>query len=127
MLCICVGEIALGYAVEKTCGIIWWDYSDIPLHITKYTSIPTSAGFTVMIVFFMDKVFPPLFAFFSRQNTVVLGTVSVSLMVLMVVDFIRSAYLRRKNRVLRHTWRRETVNNRVYNALHKNCSPNEQS
>lgn len=127
MLCICVGEIALGYAVEKTCGIIWWDYSDIPLHITKYTSIPTSAGFTVMIVFFMDKVFTPLFAFFSRQNTVVLGTVSVSLMVLMVVDFIRSAYLMRKNRVLRHTWRRETVNNRVYKALHKNSSPNEQS
>lgn len=119
MLCICVGEILLGFAVEKTCGIIWWDYSDIPLHVTRYTSVPTSAGFTLMIVFFMDKIFMPLFSFFSSRNTVALGIVSVSLMALMTVDFIRSAYLMRKNRALLCTWRKATLKNRVYRALHK--------
>lgn len=120
MLCICVGEILLGFAVEKICGIIWWDYSNLPLHITRYTSVPTSAGFTLMIVFFMDKIFMPLFNFFSSRNTVALGIVSVSLMFLMTVDFIRSSYLMRKNRALLHTWRKTTVENRVYRALHKN-------
>lgn len=52
-----VGEILLGTAIEKTCGIIWWDYTSIPMHITRYTSVPTSLGFTVVIVTFMDCFF----------------------------------------------------------------------
>ena len=70
MLCICVGEIILGFAVEKICGIEWWNYTSIPLHITKYTSIPTSAGFSLIIVHFMDNIFMPLFEFLQTRNTV---------------------------------------------------------
>ena len=39
---VCMAEIIIGYAIEWSCGIIWWDYTDIPLHITRYTSVPTS-------------------------------------------------------------------------------------
>ncbi|MBQ9745322.1 MAG: putative ABC transporter permease [Clostridia bacterium] len=119
MLCICIGEIILGFAVEKICGIEWWNYTALPLHITKYTSIPTSAGFTLIIVHFMDNVFMPLFRFFSSWNTAALGTVAVTLMLLMAADFIRSGWLMYKNRALLVTWRRETTKNRVYRALHK--------
>ena len=119
MLCICVGELVLGFAVEKICGIEWWNYSEIPLHITKYTSIPTSAGFTLIIVHFMDNVFEPLFEFLQSRNTVLLGIASVSLMIMMTADFIRSGYLMYKNKKLLQVWRRETTKNRIYRALHK--------
>ena len=119
MLCICAGEIILGFAVEKICGIEWWNYSELPLHITKYTSIPTSAGFSLIIVHFMDNIFVPLFEFFKTWNTAMLGTVAVPLMLLITLDFFRSGYLMYKNRALLQTWRRETTKNRVYRALHK--------
>ena len=119
MLCICVGEIILGFAVEKICGIEWWNYTSIPLHITKYTSIPTSAGFSLIIVHFMDNIFMPLFEFLQTRNTVLLGIASVSLMIMMTVDFVRSGCLMLKNRKLLCTWRRETTKNRIYRALHK--------
>jgi len=119
MLCICVGEVVLGFAVEKTCGIEWWNYSEIPLHITKYTSIPTSAGFSLIIIIFMNKVFVPLYELFVQCNTVFLGIASVTLMLLMTADFVRSGYFMYKNRRLLHVWRRETTKNRVYRALHR--------
>ena len=52
-----IGEIALGYAVEKLCGFEYWNYENIPLHITKYTSIPTSIAFAAIITFFMGVCF----------------------------------------------------------------------
>ena len=120
MLCICAGEIILGFAVEKICGIEWWNYEKLPLHITKYTSLPTSAGFTLIIVHFMDNIFVPLFDFFKTWNVYALGAVAVPLMLLITADFLRSGYLMYKNRSLLYTWRRETTENRIYKALHKN-------
>lgn len=60
MVCVSVGEIALGTAVEKLCHVVWWDYTALPLHITRYTSIPTSMGFAFLITLFMDVFFEPL-------------------------------------------------------------------
>ena len=119
MLCICVGEIILGFAVEKICGIEWWNYTALPLHITKYTSIPTSAGFSLIIVHFMDNIFVPLFEFLQTWHVAALGAVAVPLMLLMTVDFFRSGYLMYKNKSLLRVWRRETTKNRIYRALHK--------
>lgn len=36
------GEIAVGMLYEKFAGVILWDYSNIPTHITRYTSIITT-------------------------------------------------------------------------------------
>lgn len=104
MLCICIGEIILGKLVEKFCHFYWWDYSWLPLHITRYTSIPTSAGFSVMVVTFMDCVFAPLLQFFMRWEFEILCKVSVSLMALMVVDFVYSAYKMYKNKAMNQRW-----------------------
>ena len=60
MTVVSVGEIALGTFVEKTGGFDYWDYSEIPLHITKYTSIPTSAAFALIMTTFMENFYLPL-------------------------------------------------------------------
>ncbi len=120
MLCISVGEIALGTVVEKTCGIVWWDYTELPCHFTKYTSLFTSMGFTMIIVLFMEFVAMPLFKWFTTWNIVGLGICSSALMILMAADFVRSAYLMYRDKKLLVTWTRETKKNRVYRALHQN-------
>ena len=45
MICafIMLGEIAVGTIYEKFAGVILWDYTDIPTHITRYTSLITTA------------------------------------------------------------------------------------
>lgn len=59
-LCIGLGEIIVGLTVEKTMGIKGWNFSNIPLHITRYTSIPTdfayTSAFTVFMYLFFDKM-----------------------------------------------------------------------
>ncbi len=55
-----VGEIVLGTFMEKTCHIEYWNYEWIPMHITKYTSVPTSIGFAIIITLFMEYCFDPI-------------------------------------------------------------------
>ena len=90
MVFVCVGEIVLGAVVERLCGIEYWNYSKIPLHITKYTSIPTSAAFASMITLFMGRFFQPILKFLSRLDDRVLKVVSVTLCVIMLWDFLIS-------------------------------------
>ena len=65
---VCVGEIVLGIVVEALCHIEYWNYSNIPMHITKYTSIPTSTAFAAMITILMGNVFPVLMDWICRIN-----------------------------------------------------------
>ncbi len=92
MICICIGEILLGTFVEKTCHFCWWDYSALPMNITRYTSIPTSIVFSILVTLFMDVLFVPLYSFFKKQNFIALSIVTVVLLTLMMADFIYSAY-----------------------------------
>jgi len=105
LLCVCVGEILLGTFVEKTCHFYWWDYSKIPLHITRYTSIPTSAMFSAAITFFMDVVLKPLYQYFQRWNGGVLKVVVVILVVVMMSDFLYNAYKMYKAQGMVRRWR----------------------
>lgn len=90
MLFVCIGEIILGTVVEQLCGIEYWNYSGIPLHITKYTSIPTSAAFASMITLFMGRFFHPILKFLSRIDGRVLKVLSVTLCLIMLWDFVVS-------------------------------------
>lgn len=45
---------------KKVCNFGYWDYSKIPLHFTKYTSVPTSLGFASVITLFMNFAYEPL-------------------------------------------------------------------
>lgn len=105
MLCVCIGEILLGTFVEKTCHFCWWDYSMIPLHITRYTSIPTSTMFSVAVTFFMDVVLKPLYNFFQRWNSGFLKAAVVVLVVLMTGDFVYNAYKMYKTQGMVRRWR----------------------
>ena len=92
MLCVSIGEILLGKLVEYVCGFQWWNYSKLPLHITQYTSIPTSFAFGALITTFMNFFFEPLIAFFEGWNDTVLKVTATILMVIMVGDFLYAAY-----------------------------------
>lgn len=81
-----IGEILLGTIVEKLCGIEYWNYASLPMHITKYTSVPTSIGFASMITFFMGKCFTPLMGWIDRLDSPALRAVSIMLMAVMALD-----------------------------------------
>lgn len=105
MFCVSVGEILLGKLVESTCQFRWWNYSKLPLNITEYTTIPTSAAFATLITFFMDKLFLPLYEYFMSWNANVLSIVASVLIVILMGDFLYSAYHMYKNKRLRIVWR----------------------
>lgn len=105
MLCICIGEILLGKLVERTCHFCWWDYSKIPLHITRYTSIPTSAGFSVLIVIFMHKIFMPLYEYFLSWGDEVLKHTSIILFILMIGDYLYNTYLMYTKKSMQIRWK----------------------
>ena len=91
LLCVMVGELILGHLVEWICDIKWWDYSTIPFSITRYTSIPTSAVFSLLITVFMKYLFSPLMDIFTtKMNPRLLCVLALSLIVLLSVDFIHS-------------------------------------
>lgn len=118
MTCVSLGEIILGTVVEKTCGIIWWDYTRLPLHITRYTSIPTSIGFAMLITIFMRYFFEPLYDFFVKMNFEDLRTTACGFMALMVVDFLHNAVRIYKERQMTQLWSVDTTRWKAYKYLH---------
>ena len=119
MLGISLGEMLLGMTVERLCGIVWWDYTHLPLHITRYTSVPTSLGFTVMIFHFMDNTFVSLYNFFLSWKYELLAVTAIIFTVMLSIDFIRSGYLMYRNRTLLKLWQIETKKNKLYRLLHR--------
>jgi len=90
MLCVSVGEIVLGTVTEKLCHIEYWNYTCIPFHFTKYTSVPTSIGFASMITFFMEKLFPLLMGRIEGAESVGIRIVVFILLVILLYDFVYS-------------------------------------
>ncbi len=106
-ICVCLGESLIGIIVEKLCGFTWWDYTSVPLNLGKYTSVTTSALFALLILFFMDFIFTPLYNFFISLNPTLLKWLSISLLTIMSLDFINSAlYMLVKKKLLKK-WRFE--------------------
>ena len=102
---VCIGEILLGFATEYSCKIIWWDYTRIPLHITRYTSVPTSLGFASLITIFMKYLFDPLINTISKMTPKILFTLTFTLVTLLSADMINSAmYMLINNQTLK-IWR----------------------
>lgn len=114
VVCICVGEILLGKLVEYTCGFYWWDYSSLPMHITRYTTIPTSMGFAVLVTAFMDNCFMPLINSFAAWDYEKLRLTAVSLILLLTVDFIYNGYRMYKDRKAQPRWKIDTTNTKAY-------------
>ena len=106
-LCVSIGELILGHLIEWTCGIKWWNYSSLPLHITQYTSVLTSSLFALFITVFMKLFFNPLLNSFQKINPKVLPILAISLMFLLSVDFIHSAIYMFKNHQTLQIWKIE--------------------
>ncbi len=104
--CVFVGEIVLGTLVEKTCGLVWWDYSMLPMHVTKYTSVPTTICFSLMITIFMQYFFTPLQNLFESCNPVLIKYIALFFIVIMVADFVHSAWYLFKKRSFMRIWKR---------------------
>lgn len=90
MIIVSIGEILLGNIVEKLCGIEYWNYSRLPMHIGKYTSIPTSIGFAAIITFFMDNCFVPIMTAISNIPYDARRIIAIALIIVMTLDFIQS-------------------------------------
>lgn len=118
MICVSIGEILLGKIVEKSCHFYWWDYSDLPLHITRYTSIPTSMMFACLITFLMDKIFFPLYHLFQRWDQNILCIAAMLLMIIMTGDFIYNAYVMHKTQKMVRRWTVDTTKSWLYRKVH---------
>lgn len=102
---VCIGEIVLGVVVEHICRIEYWNYSNIPLHITKYTSIPTSTAFAMMITVFMGKIFPVLMEWITRVNAQWIKVICIVLWAIMFFDFIVSFWYMIKGKKFYLKWK----------------------
>lgn len=100
-----VGEIILGTVIEKLCHVVLWDYTKIPLHITKYTSVPTSIGFTVIIVTFMDCFFERIMNRLAEFDTVRVNIFGAILITVMAADFLYNAVRMIRTHRMMTTWR----------------------
>lgn len=118
MVCVSVGEILLGTLVEKTCHLYWWDYTRLPLHITRYTSIPTSIAFSLLITTFMRLFFQPLMDWFLQMDLDTLRVTSMTFMTLMTVDFLFNAVRIFKEKKLTPIWKINTTRTLGYRLLH---------
>ena len=106
-LAVCVGELILGHLTELLCGIIWWDYSLIPLHITRYTSVPTSTMFAFLITFFMKYLFDPILKYFSGIRPNALAFLAIFFTLILSLDMLNSGIYMFKNNQTLQIWRRD--------------------
>ena len=65
--CVAGGELAVGNIYEYCFGVILWDYSAMPLHITRYTSVFTILGFGAAAYCLFRFVYKPFLAFLRRR------------------------------------------------------------
>lgn len=85
-----IGEIILGKTVEHIFGFEYWNYESLPLHITKYTSVPTSLGFAMIITLFMGRCFPRLMEFILSFDPETVQMIAIILGTALTADFIYS-------------------------------------
>ena len=108
-LVVCSVEILTGYVVEKVCSLYYWSYEALPLHITRYTSLPTSVSFAFLIVFFMGIVYTPAMKWITRVDNRVLRVVSLLLVLLLVLDCGSCFLYMRNHRNFYYRWKIQLV------------------
>lgn len=82
------GEMGMGLLFEKAFGVKAWNYTSIPLHITQYTSIPTTAAFTAGIFLLMQFVFPRVVKLIDRIPDRTAFLLALVLGVLIAADWL---------------------------------------
>lgn len=103
-LLVCLGEIILGTITEHLFGFCYWNYESLPLHITKYTSIPTSTGFALIITVFMDNYFMPIMRIIQDIPHNIAAPAAIILISLLTLDCFVSFYLMHKHNAQNKKW-----------------------
>ena len=114
-----IGEIVLGNFVEKSAGIVWWNYSTVPLHIGKYTSVPTSMGFALLITIFMGSIFPRLYKWAVSINTPVVQGIVLVLFLLFVGDYLYETWYMLSLRKIHKIWKIKLGTGALINYVRK--------
>lgn len=104
VLLVSVGEVMLGPFVEHSFGFEYWNYTGIPFHITKYTSVPTATGFGVLITLFMGRGFENIMTHIHNMPNRIVKTAGIILMGLIVADFIVCFTIMYRNCSLNVKW-----------------------
>lgn len=86
--CIGLGEITVGLIVEKTMGIKGWNFSNIPLHITRYTSVPTNLAYSSAAVVFMHLFFDKMINILDKIPPQTLKVLAIVLTTTLLLDTI---------------------------------------
>ncbi len=104
-IAVSLSEILIGKATEHLFGFYYWDYTSIPLHITRYTSIPTSIGFACIITIFMRDQFLPLMTWISALPLDTYSDVVKGMVILLDIDFLYSFNHMKTTNALNERWR----------------------
>lgn len=93
---VALGEIVVGTIYEAITGLTLWNYSNITLHITKFTSIPTTSALTILAVILMRFAFTPFMNFLENKMnyklalyiSIILGSLIVLDCLIMMFNFL---------------------------------------
>ena len=80
-------EIGVGMMYEKFAGVILWDYTDIPTHITRYTSVITTLLIGGCVYAIMAFAFRPMMALICKMGTRAATVADCTLGIAVVIDF----------------------------------------
>ena len=105
--CVCLGEIIFGYVTQWYLGFSYWDYSSIPTHITKYTSVFTSMCFSIIITLFMGICWEPLYDFFLDKASTFRVFRCFAVVTILFIDMNYSMYLMHKSKAPLSIWQFE--------------------
>ena len=108
-----LGEILLGTVVEKICGIHYWDYTSLPLHFTRYTSLFTSIGFSLIITGFMKYAFVTIMDSMHSHSSTSLNVFSVIQIIALCIDFLASFYYMYKHQDFYHLWEHKSISGNI--------------
>ena len=89
-LFICINEIMIGEVVEHLSQIHYWDFSDVPLHITPYTSLLTASGYSIIITLFMSLCFDKIMCWLTHFDDKGYKITGVILIIFLILNFIVS-------------------------------------
>ena len=82
------GEIAVGLIYEEIAGVVLWDYGNIPTHVTRYTSIITTALLGGGVYLLMNFAFRPMMKLVAKMGRRAAIILDSTLGALIVADFL---------------------------------------
>ncbi len=104
---ISMGELILGSLGELLCGVYFWDYTSLPFHFTRYTSLFTSLCFAFIITMFMWKCFCPLMDIIHEHDSKSKRVISTVLLAVLLFDFMFSFTYMFNNQSYYDSWKLE--------------------